>query len=421
MNREEMISERQRRLGKAYRLFYEEPLEIVRGEGVWLYDAQGNRYLDCYNNVPHVGHCHPRVVQALIEQAGTLNTHTRYLHDNVLTLSRRLAETFPAGLEVTMFACTGSEANDLAMRIARAKTGGTGVVVTEHAYHGNSRDIAALSPAYPNFEGLGEHVRTIPAPDLFRGVHRGSDAGLRYAELVQQAFVDLQTHGHKPAALLIDSMLASDGSPTPPGDFLKLATDAARAAGALHVADEVQPGFGRTGAAMWGFERYGVVPDIVTLGKPMGNGHPVSAMITSESVIAPFSESTKYFNTFGGNPVSCAAALAVLDVLEEEQLMANARTVGRQLIEGITSLKSEHDRIADVRGSGLFIAVEFLDAGEPDVALTTRIVEEMRKQGILIGAASRDGNVLKIRPPMPFNGSNADQFLSTFGTTLRQL
>ena len=421
MNRKDKISERERRLGKAYRLFYEEPLEIVRGEGVWLYDAQGDQYLDCYNNVPHVGHCHPKVVSALCEQAETLNTHTRYLHDNVLTLSRRLGETFADELDVTMFACTGSEANDLAMRVARAKTGGTGVVVTEHAYHGNSRDIAALSPAYPNFEGLGEHVRTVPAPDLFRGAYRDEDAGERYAQLIREAFADLRRHGHQPAALLIDSMLASDGSPTPPADFLKLAADAARAAGALYVADEVQPGFGRTGAAMWGFDRFGARPDIVTLGKPMGNGHPISAMITTADVIEPFAESTKYFNTFGGNPVSCAVALAVLDVLEEEQLMANARQIGDRLLQGLASIQAGDERIADVRGSGLFIAVELLIEGKPDVETTERIVEEMRNQGVLIGAASRDGNVLKIRPPMPFSEDNADQFLTTFQSVVRGL
>jgi len=421
MNRDDMISERERRLGKAYRLFYEEPLEIVRGEGVWLYDAKGDRYLDCYNNVPHVGHCHPRVVSTLCEQAKTLNTHTRYLHDNVLNLSRRLSQTMPEALDVTMFACTGSEANDLALRIARAKTGGTGIVVTEHAYHGNSRDIAAVSPAYPNFEGLGPHVRTVPAPDLFRGVYRGSDAGAGYARLVREAFADLSKYGHKPAALLIDSMLASDGSPTPPVDFLQLAAEATRAAGALYVADEVQPGFGRTGAAMWGFERYGARPDIVTLGKPMGNGHPISAMITSTEVIEPFSENTKYFNTFGGNPVSCAVALAVLDVLEEEQLLENARQVGEQLKLGLKSIQDRDDRIADVRGSGLFIAVELLHEGEPDVQSTVRIVEEMRRQGVLIGAASRDGNVLKIRPPMPFNAQHAEQFLDTFAGVIQRL
>ena len=421
MNQNAKVSERERRLGKAYRLFYNEPLEIVRGEGVWLFDAGGDRYLDCYNNVPHVGHCHPRVVEALCEQARTLNTHTRYLHDNVLTLSRRLAATFPVGLDVTMFACTGSEANDLAMRVARAKTGGTGVVVTEHAYHGNSRDIAALSPAYPNFEGLGEHVRTVPAPDLFRGIYQGADAGLRYAQLVSEAFEDLRAKGHRPAALLIDSMLASDGSPTPPADFLKLAADATRAAGGLYIADEVQPGFGRTGSAMWGFERYGAIPDIVTLGKPMGNGHPVSAMITSAEMIEPFSETTKYFNTFGGNPVSCAAALAVLDVIEEEQLMANALQVGKQLQVGLRSIQAGDERIADVRGSGLFIAVELLREGKPDVESTGRIVEAMRNRGVLIGAASRDGNVLKIRPPMPFNAAHAEQFLDTFDAAIAQL
>jgi 4-aminobutyrate aminotransferase-like enzyme len=421
MKPEDRIAERERRLGKAYRLFYQKPLEIVRGEGVWLYDAGGDRYLDCYNNVPHVGHCHPRVVQALCNQAAMLNTHTRYLHDNVLTLSQRLGEALPGALNVTMFTCTGSEANDLAMRIARASTGGTGVVVTEHAYHGNSRDIAALSPAYPNFERLGYHVRTVPAPDLFRGAYQGTDAGEKYAQLVGAAFADLEAHGHQPAALLIDSMLASDGSPTPPADFLRIAAESAREAGALYVADEVQPGFGRTGAAMWGFERFGVVPDIVTMGKPMGNGHPIAAMVTTSDVIEPFAATTKYFNTFGGNPVSCAVALAVLDVIEEEALMKNARSVGEGLKSGLRAIQKQHDGIADVRGSGLFIAVELLKDGEPDTATTDLIVEKMREHGVLIGAASRDGNVLKIRPPMPFDESNADQFLTTFEAVVGNL
>ncbi len=416
-----LIDERAARLGDAYRLFYEQPLEIVRGEGVWLFDATGDRYLDCYNNVPHVGHCHPKVVAALCEQAGTLNTHTRYLHENVLELSRRLTATLPEPLGVTMFTCTGSEANDLALRIARARTGGTGVVVTEHAYHGNSRDIAALSPAYANGEGMGAHVRTIPAPDLFRGPHRGADAAESYAGCVDEAFRSLSEAGHRPAALLLDSMLASDGSPTPPQAFFTLAAEAAKRHGALYVADEVQPGFGRTGADMWGFQRYEVVPDIVTMGKPMGNGHPVAAMVTAAETLEPFAAETKYFNTFGGNPVSSAVALAVLDVLEEEALMANAHAVGALLLRELRTLANSHPLIADVRGAGLFLAVELLRDDQPAMSETRRMVEALRARQVLIGAASRDGNVLKIRPPMPFKTTHAERFLDTFQLALSTL
>lgn len=410
-------------MGSAYKLFYKDPLHIVRGEGVWLYDEKGDAYLDVYNNVPHVGHCHPRVVEALHQQASKLNTHTRYLNENVLNYTERLTATFPEPLNMAMFACTGTEANELAMRIARVYTGGTGFIVTENAYHGNSQGVAEISMSYPGEMLDRRHVETIPAPDLYRGPFRAGDeqAVSGYAGLVSDAVERLQTRGIKPAAFIVDTIFSSDGVINFPAGFLCEAARIMHQAGALLIADEVQPGFGRTGTGMWGFQRHQVVPDIVTLGKPMGNGHPISGMVTSEDILKKFCETTKYFNTFGGNPVSCAVASAVLDVLEEEQLTKNALEVGSTIQSGLQEMAGRHELIGEIRGSGLFIAIELVenpDTLEPATQKAERIVNHLRRRKILIGSTGRYANVLKIRPPMPFSEQNADLFLETFDQVL---
>ena len=307
-------------MGSAYRLFYDEPLHLVKGEGAWLWDSSGRKYLDLYNNVPHVGHCHPRVVEAICRQAAQLNTHTRYLHENVVNLAERLTAKLPAELDTAMFCCTGSEANELALRIARRCTGGTGIIVTDHSYHGNTQAIYEISTDTIPVADVPAHVVTVPAPDTYRGQHRGDDAAQNYSDHVRDAISLLESRGIKPAAFVIDTIISSSGVVAPPAGYLSLVAQVTREAGALFIADEVQPGFGRTGRHFWGFEADNVVPDIVTMGKPMGNGHPISAVVSRRDLVDDFSGHGRYFNTFGGNPVSSAAGLEVLDVIEEEQL-----------------------------------------------------------------------------------------------------
>ncbi|MDH3691637.1 MAG: aminotransferase class III-fold pyridoxal phosphate-dependent enzyme, partial [Gammaproteobacteria bacterium] len=357
---QQLIERRHRTLGRAFSLTYEEPLHIVRGDGVWLYDASGRVYLDAYNNVPHVGHCHPDVVAALSRQAYTLNTNTRYLHEYIVEYGERLAATLPGDLGVCMFVCSGSEANDLAVRIARACTGADGAVVTQYSYHGNTNVLRQMSLEDLPTADAERWVATVPAPDVYAGTHRANEenVGGRYATYIDTAIDALSNHGHNLGVCMFDSMFASDGIFVPPDGYLSSVYERVHAVGGLCVADEVQSGFGRSGTHMWGFELQGVVPDIVTLGKPMGNGHPLAAVITTPAIAESFSRSQDYFNTFGGNPVSCAVGLAVLDVIEREALQQNSLVVGGYLKGRIEALMEKHDLIGDVRGAGLFLGVE---------------------------------------------------------------
>jgi len=409
-----LIARRDRLMGSAYRLFYEKPIHLVKGEGVWLYDASGKKYLDMYNNVPHVGHCHPHVVEALTKQIRTLNTHTRYLHENVLDYAERLTEKFPDELDVAMFSCTGSEANELALRIARAHTGATGIIVTDLAYHGNTHAIYQISTEDIPQAEIPDFVISVPAPDTYRGAYRGDDAGERYAAHIETAIDELCGRGVKPAAFVVDTIISSSGVVSPPPGYLKKAAEIIRAAGGLFVADEVQPGFGRTGKNFWGFEADEIAPDIATMGKPMGNGQPLAATVTRTDIVERFSKKASYFNTFGGNPVSCAAGLAVLDVIETENLQLNALEVGRYLIGGLNDLATRHESIGDIRGSGLFLAVDLVndrETREPATETTSRVVNGLRDRGILTGSIGPGDNVLKLRPPMVFSTENADYFL----------
>lgn len=413
---ESLIARRQAALGPAYRLFYEKPVHLVRGEGVWLFDAAGEAYLDTYNNVASVGHCHPHVVQAMAGQAAVFASHTRYLHDTVLDYAERLLATMPRELAHVMFTCTGSEANDLALRIARAQTGGTGIIVTENAYHGVTAAVAEFSPSLGRGVALGAHVRTVPAPDPAQ-----ADPGAAFAAQVVVAIEDLHRHGMKPAALIVDTIFSSDGVFADPEGFLKPAVAAIRAAGGLFIADEVQPGFGRTGAGMWGFARHGIVPDMVSMGKPMGNGYPVAGLALRPEVIAEFGGKARYFNTFGGNAVAAATAAAVLDVIENEGLIENARTVGAYFRDGLQSLAKDHAMIGDIRAAGLFLGVDIVDDGQPDAVLTRRIVNDLRAAKVLISATGPKGHVLKIRPPLVFKRENVDLFLDRLQGVLRAL
>jgi 4-aminobutyrate aminotransferase-like enzyme len=411
---EELTARRQSLLGKAYRLFYQQPLHIVRGEGAWLFDADGKQYLDAYNNVPHVGHCHPKVVEAISRQAGVLNTHTRYLHENVLDYAERLLARFPPELNTAMFACTGTEANELAVRIARAATGARGIIAVDYAYHGNSTLMAQISPSDRPVESIDDRVEIVNCPDLYRGEFRGDDSGQLYADAVSRGIQALADRGHGTAAFIMDTNLSSNGQPRIPADWLPLVIDRLHAVGALFIADEVQPGFGRLGTHFWGFEKLGVMPDLVTMGKPMANGYPMSAVVTRAELAETFDQRSRYFNTFGGNPVASSAAAAVLDVLEEEHLQQNAREVGGRLESGFQALAERFECLGQVRGSGLFWGLDLVRdraSREPAVALATTVIEALREEGVLIGSAGQHDNVLKIRTPMCLSMEQADFLL----------
>ncbi len=408
-----LVARRQRLLGPAYRLFYETPVHLVRGEGVWLYDAQGKAYLDCYNNVASLGHCHPHVIAATARQSATYASHTRYLNEVVLNCAEKLLGHFPPELSNVMFTCTGSEANDLALRIAFAQTGGTGVIVTQNAYHGVTHAVAGLSPSLGAGVALGQHVRTVPAPAALT-----SDLGQDFAAHVQAAIDDLQRHGIKPAVLIVDTVFSSDGVFADPAGFLRPAAEAIRQAGGLFIADEVQPGFGRTGSHWWGFQRHGLIPDMVSLGKPMGNGYPVAALVLRPEVLAAFGVKGRYFNTFGGNAVACATAIAVMEVIEDENLLDNAATVGAHMAEGLRALAKTHAALGPLRAAGLFFGQDITQDGQPDAKEAARIVNALRDAGVLISATGPKGHTLKIRPPLILQKAEADVFLDKLDEVL---
>ncbi len=352
-------------LGPGYRLLYRHPVRFVRAEGVYLYDGAGRAYLDAYNNVPSVGHCHPHVVQAITQQAAALNVHTRYGTDLLLDYAERLVATFPPELGNVMFTCTGSEAVNLALRVARFATGAPGVIVTSNAYHGITAAAAEISPSLGPDVPLGPQIWTVAPPSP--AGQAGAAAGQSLAARVRRAVADMNRHGVRFAAFIADSLFSSDGIIPEPG-LLRPVIEAVHEAGGLYIADEVQPGFARTGDAMWGFQRHGIIPDLAVMGKPMGNGMPIAGIAARPELLAEFGQKIRYFNTFGGNSVCVAAAAAVLDVIEDEGLLENSRVVGAALRDAVAQASLGHPGVRDVRGAGLYVAVEFADpaTGEPD-------------------------------------------------------
>jgi 4-aminobutyrate aminotransferase-like enzyme/Ser/Thr protein kinase RdoA (MazF antagonist) len=421
---ERLIARRARRLGPALTHFYERPLHMVRGRGAWLTDADGHAYLDAYNNVPHVGHAHPAVADAIARQTATLNTNTRYLYESVVDYADRLVESLPDGLDVCMFVCSGSEANDLAWRIAKAHTRHRGAIVVEGAYHGSTDAVNDLSPSELRAGAApARHVRVVPAPDDYRGAYRRGEERVaeRYAEHLPEAIASLRANAFAPAAFFLDTLLSSSGILIAPDGYLRAAFGTVRAAGGLCVADEVQAGFGRTGDHLWGFEAHGVVPDIVTLGKPIGNGYPLAAVVTTQEIAASFAEEGEFFSTFGGNPVACAAGLAVLEVMERERLRENASRVGAQLRKGVEALAASQPLIGDVRGRGLYVGVDLVrdpSTREPATREARRVMEGMRERRVLVGVDGPHANVLKIRPPLVFSAKDADRLLEALDASL---
>lgn len=414
----EAVERRLANLGAASVLFYRQPIEMVAAEGAWMIAKDGTRYLDFYNNVPSVGHSHPKVVEAVATQIATLNTNTRYIVAVVDEYLEALKAHLPAALSNVVMTCSGSEANDLAIRIARAATGGSGIIVTETAYHGNTALVTEASPSALKRGSLPEHVIAVPPPSA---LHFGNDIASGFRASIEAAIAEFARRGIRPAALLADSIFSSDGIFADPAGFLRPAVEAMRAAGGLFIADEVQPGFARTGEAFWGFARHGVEPDLVTMGKPMGNGFPMAGVATKPDHLASFCTDVGYFNTFGGNPVAAAAGLAVLQVIREEGLQQNALETGRLLLDGLRDIAASEPRVADVRGAGLFIGVDLADeqTGRPDADLTVKVIDAMRAQGVLIGAAGRYGATLKVRPPLCLNQAEAERFLTAFRAAIR--
>ncbi len=426
MDSKELLARRHRVLGRHAPLFYDEPLQLVRGKGVWVWDADGRRYLDVYNNVPHVGHCHPRVVEALASQASTLNTHTRYLHENVVRYAERLTAKFDPSLSCAMFVCTGSEANEQALRMARQHTGKQGIIVTDCAYHGNTEAVAELGTAFMPEAATTHRVKGVPVADTYQGIDgvAPEDLADAFADAVKAAVDDFEAEGVGCAGILVCPDFANEGLVNLPDGYLQKAVAHVREAGGLFIADEVQGGFGRTGHQWWSHQGEGVIPDIVTLGKPMGNGHPLAAVITREDLLDQFGEWAMYFNTFAGNPVSCAVGMAVLDVLEEERLLENAVEVGDVVAAGLRELQTRYPIIGDVRDKGLFFAMELVEDRErktPATEASGRFINMMCERGVLISRIGRHDNILKLRPPMPFGRSEGEILLETLDDCFKAL
>ena len=425
----DLLAARQRLLGPSLSLSYRTPLHIVRGEGAYLYGADGRTYLDCVNNVAHVGHAHPRVVEAGVAQMRLLNTNTRYLHETVVQYAERLTALLPAHLEVCFFTNSGSEANELALRLARAATGRPDVATVDVAYHGNTQRLIEISPYKfngPGGAGQRDDVQVVPLPDRYRGRHRGDgpEVGPTYLEEASAVLSASAAAGRPAGAIIAEAIPSVAGQIVPPAGWLAGLFDAGRVVGAVPIADEVQVGFGRVGSAVWAFEAQGARPDIVTMGKPIGNGHPLGAVVTTREIAEAFANGMEYFNTFGGNPVSAAIGLAVLDVIAEERLQEHARVTGERLLAGLRELAGRHDPIGDVRGTGLFVGFELVRdraTREPDAALATELVNRAAERGVLLSTDGPDHDVIKIKPPMVFSAAAADRLVETVDAVLSEV
>lgn len=425
LSRTAILEARKRHTSPSLSISYDEPITMVDGHASWLFDDQGRAFLDGVNNVCHVGHCHPKVVAAATRQLARLNTNTRYLHPHLARYTTRLAALFPAPLEVCFLVNSGSEANELALRLARQATGRQGVVALEGGYHGNTGGLIDVS--HYKFAGQGgagppEHVRVAPCPDPYRGKHRGVDSGPAYAAEVRRALTEIHA-----AAFLFEPLVGCGGQVVPPAGFLTEACQAARDAGALVIADEVQVGFGRVGSHWWAHQlddaAGGAQPDIVTLGKPIGNGFPMAAVVTTRAIAEGFANGMEFFNTFGGNPVACAVGLAVLDVIEEEDLRGRALRIGERMRTGLRSMQEEFPVIGDVRGAGLYLGAEFVrdrTTREPDAARLHAVLEACRESGLLFSSDGPDHNVLKIKPPIVWTEAEADLSLAILRRALEQ-
>ena len=420
----EIVDYRKQHLGKSLSLSYSQPLNMVRGMGAFLIDTTGRKYLDTANNVAHVGHEHPRVVKAASGQIAILNTNTRYLHENINAFAEALLSTFPDELSVVHFVNSGSEANELAMRMARTATGERDFIAAEIGYHGNTSgciDVSSYKFDGKGGKGTPEHTHIVPLPDAYRGVYTGKNTGKKYAAHIQQQIERVQEKGRNVAGFICESIISCGGQIELPKNYLETAYRAVRGAGGLCISDEVQVGCGRTGSHFWGFQPHNVVPDIVTIGKPIGNGHPLAAVVCTSKVASAFANGMEYFNTFGGNPVSCAIGTEVLRVIKDEKLQENALSVGNFLKEGLTELQKQYPIIGNVRGQGLFLGFELVnDKMQPLAGKATYLANRMRDFAILMSTDGKDNNVLKIKPPMVFSTEDAVELLLRLKTVFAE-
>lgn len=437
LTKAETVNLRQKYIGPSCELFFRnEPLKIVKAKGQYMYDEDGVKYIDCINNVAHVGHCHPDVVEAGCQQMSQLNTNSRFLHDNIVLLAERLSATLPSALSVFFFVNSGSEANDLALRLARAHTHAEDAITLDHAYHGHTAAVIDISPYKFNAhggEGKKPWIHVAPNPDVYRGKYSdrnrygNDDLGELYASDVKQLIDDAHANGRHIAAFIAESLQSCGGQVIPPPGYLKKVYSYVHEAGGVCIADEVQVGFGRVGTHWWAFQLQGddVVPDIVTLGKPMGNGHPVSAVVTTQAIADSFAANgMEYFNTYGGNPVSCAIALAVLDVIEKDKLKENAITVGNYLVKRMKELQLKHKLIGDIRGCGLFVGVELVldrTTKEPATIQASRVNYRLKEQHILLSCDGPYRNVLKFKPPMCFSVNDVDEVTAKMDAVLSEI
>ena len=423
MMNEELLVRRERALGKGAPLFYQEPVNIVRGEGVYLFDDAGNRYIDMYNNVPCVGHANPHVVKTMTKQASTLNVHSRYLHESIIRYAERLSTHHHESLTTTVFTCTGTEASEVSLMMARFATGGRGIICTNAAYHGNSEEVRKLAHTPLNSKG---EIRSIPFPQTYRPIKEGaSEAELAdlYVAEVERVIKEFAADDIPFAGMLVCSILANEGLPNIPDGFMPRAAELVRQAGGLFIADEVQAGFCRPGR-WWGYEVMDFVPDIVTMGKPLGNGFPLAGVIASEELVNQFRASTRYFNTFASSPLQAEVGMAVLDVIENENLCEKAAKVGAYLRDQLASIPAHYDAIADVRGHGLFAGLEWVsDRSDktPDRKGAAEAANRLKDKGFLVVNMGALGNVLKIRPPLVFTREHADLFLDALSEVLQEM
>jgi 4-aminobutyrate aminotransferase-like enzyme len=427
-SKSQTLATRKKYIGRNLSIGYHEPVKVVRGWKQYLFDETGRRYLDAYNNVPHVGHCHPRVVEAAARQMSVLNTNTRYLHDRINQYAEMLCQTLPEPLRVCFFVNSASEGNELALRLARSYTGCRDMIVLEAAYHGHTTSLIDISPYKhdgPGGSGAPDWVHTAPIADVYRGAYKADDpeAGPKYARQVGDLVEALQAGGTGLAGFIAESCPSVGGQIFFPQGYLSAVYDFVRQGGGLCIADEVQTGYGRIGTHFYAFQAQSAVPDIVILGKPIGNGHPISAVITSPEIADAFDNGMEFFSTFGGNTVSCTVGMTVLDVLEEENLQANALKAGQRLLDGMKPFVDRYPIVGDVRGSGLFLGMELVcdrQTLEPAAEEASHVVNRMREHGILMGTDGPYHNVVKIRPPMPFNEKNADFLVETLNRVLSE-
>ncbi|KAG5876697.1 hypothetical protein JTB14_025822 [Gonioctena quinquepunctata] len=433
ISKNETIALREKHIGPSCQLFFrKDPLKIVRAKGQYMYDDRGDAYLDCINNVAHVGHCHPGVVKAGCDQMTVLNTNNRFLHDNIVLCAKRIISTMPDNLSVCFFVNSGSEANDLALRLAQIHTGNTDVIALEHAYHGHLTSLVDISHYkfnLPGGVGQKDHVHVASLPDPYRGKYRDTDykkeeIGQLYADEVRDLCQKIQEDGRGVCAFIAESLVSCGGQVIPPKNYFGEVYSYVRAAGGICIADEVQVGFGRIGKQWWAFQQFGVNPDIVTMGKPMGNGHPVACVVTTPEIADSFFKTgVEYFNTYGGNPVSCAIANAVFDTIENENLRENAVVVGEYLLDNCQLLAKKHKCIGDVRGVGLFIGIDIVQDREtrmPDTQCAKFVLQRMKEEHILISLDGPYNNIIKMKPPMVFTKENVDEVVSTLDRIFKE-